>query len=107
MATRFSGRSTTSAGPGFRSLSAKSLGRVGFSRMTMSTGPFQLEEGITCNSISPGCIEVGKKLPIYVKKRHIGNPEDIASLVIFLCSDKAKHINGSNIVIDGGFSHSF
>ena len=30
-------------------------------------------------------------------------PEEIADLALFLCSDKAAHINGAAIPIDGGF----
>ena len=32
----------------------------------------------------------------------VGKPEDVANLVLFLCSDKATYINGASIVIDGG-----
>ena len=34
----------------------------------------------------------------------IGKPIDIASLVLFLCSDAASFINGENICVDGGMS---
>ena len=34
----------------------------------------------------------------------IGQPEDVAFLVCFLISDKAKWITGSEYVIDGGYS---
>lgn len=33
----------------------------------------------------------------------IGDPEELASLIVFLASEKASYITGSNIVIDGGF----
>lgn len=59
-------------------------------------------EGITFNTVSPGYIEVGKH-----QKEKGGNPEDVAKVVTFLCSDQARYINGENIVIDGGESHSF
>ena len=32
----------------------------------------------------------------------MGKPEEIASVVGFLCSDEATLVNGSNIVVDGG-----
>jgi NAD(P)-dependent dehydrogenase (short-subunit alcohol dehydrogenase family) len=35
---------------------------------------------------------------------HPPRPEDIAELALFLASDKAEFITGSNIVIDGGFT---
>jgi len=33
----------------------------------------------------------------------MGNPEEIASLVLYLCSDEAGFITGNNYNIDGGF----
>ena len=34
--------------------------------------------------------------------RRIGKPEDIAALTLFLCSEKARHIQGTAIAVDGG-----
>lgn len=34
----------------------------------------------------------------------VGNPKDIANMVLFLCSDKAGFITGENICIDGGMT---
>lgn len=62
-------------------------------------------QGVTFNSISPGHIDVGKKMD-YIPKI-IGKPKDVANIVTFLCSDLASHINGTNITVDGGESHSF
>ena len=62
-------------------------------------------KGITFNTICPGHIDVGKPFPY--KPNVIGKPEDVAGIVTFLCSDKAKHINGATITVDGGESHSF
>jgi len=60
---------------------------------------------ITFNSVCPGHIDVGK--PFKDDPKIIGKPEDVANLVTFLCSNKAKHINGACITVDGGESHSF
>ncbi|MCH7534200.1 MAG: SDR family oxidoreductase [Bacteroidetes bacterium] len=62
-------------------------------------------KGTTFNTICPGHIDVGKEFPDNPKV--IGKPEDVAGIVTFLCSDKAKHINGATITVDGGESHSF
>jgi len=34
---------------------------------------------------------------------HLGTPDDVADAVLFLASARARHINGVNITIDGGF----
>jgi 3-oxoacyl-[acyl-carrier protein] reductase len=34
--------------------------------------------------------------------RRIAQPEDVAELVLFLCSARARHIQGTAIAIDGG-----
>ena len=34
--------------------------------------------------------------------RRLGQPEDIAALVAFLCSNEARHIHGAGIAVDGG-----
>ena len=62
-------------------------------------------KNITFNTICPGHIDVGKPFPD--KPKIIGKPNDVANIVVFLCSEKAKHINGACITIDGGESHSF
>lgn len=61
--------------------------------------------GTTFNTICPGYVDVGKAVP----SSEISEikPEDVADLVAFLVSDRAKFINGACITIDGGMSHSF
>ena len=34
--------------------------------------------------------------------RRLGKPADIAALALFLCSEKAQHIQGTAIAVDGG-----
>ena len=65
---------------------------------------------VRVNSISPGWIDtIGYKATEEDKIQQpigrIGNPDDIASMVLFLCSEEAGFITGENIVIDGGMSH--
>ncbi len=61
------------------------------------------------NSISPGWIDTGYKVyegadAIQQPAGRVGNPLDIANMVLFLCSDKAGFITGENICIDGGMT---
>lgn len=62
------------------------------------------------NSISPGWIETRGMTysgPDAVQQPagRVGNPLDIANMVLYLCSPKAGFITGENICIDGGMTH--
>ena len=61
------------------------------------------------NSISPGWIDTNYTVyegadAIQHPAGRVGNPMDIANMVLFLCSDKARFITGENICIDGGMT---
>ena len=64
---------------------------------------------VRVNSISPGWIDTdyeeydGADAAQHPVGR-VGNPMDIANMVLFLCSDKAGFITGENICIDGGMT---
>ena len=62
---------------------------------------------VRVNSISPGWIDTNYTVyegPDAVQQPagRVGNPLDIANMVLFLCSDKAGFITGENICVDGG-----
>ena len=64
---------------------------------------------VRVNSISPGWIDTAYTVydgPDAVQQPagRVGNPMDIASMVLYLCSDKAGFITGENICIDGGMT---
>ena len=64
---------------------------------------------VRVNSISPGWIDTsGSNINGADATQHlvwrIGRPEDIASMILFLCSEEAGFITGENIVIDGGMT---
>ena len=64
---------------------------------------------VRVNSISPGWIETGDTVwtgpdADQQPAGRVGNPLDIANMVLFLCSDKAGFITGENICIDGGMT---
>ncbi|MDO5426128.1 MAG: SDR family oxidoreductase [Eubacteriales bacterium] len=65
---------------------------------------------VRVNSISPGWIDT--RYTVYTgpdAAQHpagrVGNPLDIANMVLFLCSEKAGFLTGENICIDGGMTH--
>ncbi len=64
---------------------------------------------VRVNSISPGWIETSGKVfegadCLQQPVGRVGTPEDIANMVLYLCSEKAGFINGENICIDGGMT---
>jgi len=64
---------------------------------------------VRVNSISPGWIDTSYTIyegadAVQQPAGRVGNPLDIANMVMFLCSDKAGFITGENICIDGGMT---
>ena len=69
--------------------------------------------GITVNCVSPGAIETEGVMPTEQVRENFrkttclgrnGRPEEVAGLVLFLASEDAAFITGSNYIIDGGRS---
>ena len=64
---------------------------------------------VRVNSISPGWIdteyrEYNGSDAVQQPAGRVGNPMDIANMVLYLCSEKAGFITGENICIDGGMT---
>ena len=89
--------------------------------MTLSVAKDYLNENIRCNSFSPARVHTpfvdgfisktypGKEAEIFEKLSQsqpigrMGKPDEVAALALFLCSDEAGFITGSDYPIDGGF----
>ena len=90
---------------------ASKAGVVGFSK---SVAKELATRGVTVNVIAPGYIKTEmtdnmnekakEKLFELIPMKRLGLPEDIAPLVVFLCSDSAGYITGQVINIDGGLA---
>ncbi len=64
---------------------------------------------VRVNSISPGWIDTSGSSPGGADSAQhpagrVGTPQDIAGMVLYLCSDRAGFITGENITIDGGMT---
>ena len=64
---------------------------------------------VRVNSISPGWIDtIGSVIvgadALQQPVGRVGRPEDVAELILFLCSEKAGFITGENVCIDGGMT---
>jgi NAD(P)-dependent dehydrogenase (short-subunit alcohol dehydrogenase family) len=62
--------------------------------------------GIRVNAVAPGLIaternEEAARLAERVPLGRAGQPEEVAALVAFLCSDEARYISGVSYLIDG------
>ena len=74
----------------------------------MLTKPLAVHEaahGITANAVSPGTLEdSGEKPPIErMPSGRYGRYEDVAAAVLFLASDAAGYVNGTQIKVSGGY----
>lgn len=74
-------------------------------------GPF----GVTVNCVQPGAIATPMTAPAFAQMpefrtfwenkaalRRLGQPEDIADVIAFLCSDDARFMSGHGVWVDGG-----
>lgn len=64
---------------------------------------------VRVNSVSPGWIDTEYRVyegadALQQPSGRVGNPDDIANMVLYLCSDMAGFITGENICIDGGMT---
>ncbi len=91
--------------------SASKAGIIGYTKaVAKELGAF----GVNVNAVAPGLIETAmlkdseardKIIDLAMAEmalKRIGQPEDLASVIAFLASDKARHITGEVIKVDGG-----
>jgi acetoacetyl-CoA reductase len=87
--------------------------KAGMHGFTKSLALESAKKGVTVNTISPGYI--GTKMVTAIDKTvletkilpqipisRLGKPEEVAGLIIYLCSEEAAFVTGANIAINGG-----
>ncbi|MCC9625679.1 3-oxoacyl-ACP reductase FabG [Thalassospira sp. MA62] len=96
-------------GPGFVAHSSAKSAIDGFTKaLALELGPV----GIRVNAVAPGLTltdatsdqpkEMHEAIKSFTPMRRLGEPEDVAATVAFLCSDQARHITGGYIAVSGG-----
>lgn len=100
---------------------AYSMAKGAVAAMTLSVAKDYIADHIRCNSISPGRVHTpfvdgflqknypGKEEEMFEKLSktqpigRMAKPEEVAALALYLCSDEASFITGTDYPIDGGF----
>ena len=84
--------------------------KAGMLSLTRTVAREMARKGITCNAVTPGVIEtdmttdVADKLLTGVPAGRLGQPEEVAHAVAFLCSEGAAYINGATLAVDGALA---
>ncbi|WP_456077487.1 SDR family oxidoreductase [Kamptonema formosum] len=100
---------------GLVGFSIYSASKGGIIALTQTAAMEYAKSGIRINAVSPGAIQteaLNMNIPIdqlaYIEAQHpvgrIGQPEEVANAVTWLCSEKASFVTGHNMVIDGGYT---
>ncbi len=100
---------------GDRTRTAYGVSKAGVNALTMYVATSHGKQGIRVNTILPGLIitdavraHLDEKMLAGLGKAtltpDVGQPEDIADVVVFLASDESRYITGQMLAVDGGMS---
>jgi 3-oxoacyl-[acyl-carrier protein] reductase len=96
---------------GLANYAASKAGLMGLTRSAaVELGP----KNINVNAVAPGYIRttaLTARVPAEILDRarerstlgRLGDPQDVASVILFLCSEAARHMNGAIVPVDGGY----
>jgi NAD(P)-dependent dehydrogenase (short-subunit alcohol dehydrogenase family) len=92
---------------------AYGVSKAALNQLTRHLAVRYARDGIRANAIAPGFIltaTAATNVPVDVQRRlaeanptrRLGTPDDIANVVVFLCSDASAYVNGQVLHVDGG-----
>jgi 3-oxoacyl-[acyl-carrier protein] reductase len=92
--------------------SSTKWGLIGFTKaVALDLAPFNVQ----VNAVSPGFVDTDltrrilgpenmKHVVETIPQGRLAKPDEIAKVIVFLCSDQNTYITGQNIIVDGGFT---
>jgi len=91
-------------------ITAHYIAKIGVLVLTRSLARILAPHGITANSISPGFLETGSVPQEELSRSfqnipagYMGTPDDAVGAVLYLLSDEARYVNGTNIHLSGAW----
>lgn len=94
----------------FKSFSAYSATKAGIHGLTLWLASYWAKRDCTVNTIAPGAVfnghsdEFKKRVSKLIMNDRMAEPQEIANVMIFLCSENARYMTGQIVNVDGGFS---
>ena len=98
---------------GLQTSSAYVAAKHGVLGLTKTAALEYADDGIRVNAVCPGFIKTrmtedsmrrrGDKIMALIPAGRMGNPEEIAEMVVWLCSDRASYVTGACYNVDGGW----
>lgn len=88
--------------------------KAGLAGLTRSAAAELGPSNVNVNAVAPGYIrttELTARVPAEIMDRarersvlgRLGDPQDVASVILFLCSEAARHVTGVVVPVDGGY----
>ncbi len=106
--------SSIAATGGVAGLSAYAASKGALDAMIRPTALEVGAQGIRINNVSPGVVrtpmnaelpaEALARIAAHAALKRIAEPDDVASVAVWLCTDEARYVTGQSILVDGGFN---